>query len=58
MCHTTKASATYSFVMAGLVPAIHGSRAAAQEGGDARDKHGHDVSEFPPMTDEQGGTGR
>jgi hypothetical protein len=44
MCDMTKASAVCSLVMAGLVPAIHGPGAAAQEGVDARDEHRHDVS--------------
>jgi hypothetical protein len=58
MSDRTRASAIYCFVMAGLVPAIHGPRAAAQERVDARDKHGHDVSEFPSMAGGHGGTGQ
>ena len=53
MCHMTKASASYSLVMAGLVPAIHEPRTAAQEGVDARDKHGHDVFEFSAAAGEE-----
>jgi hypothetical protein len=54
----TRASATCSFVMAGLVPAIHGPQAAAQEGVDARNKSGHDVSEFAVTEGEQRRIGR
>jgi hypothetical protein len=53
MRDSTRASATCSFVMAGLVPAIHGPQAAAQEGVDARDKSGHDMSEFVAAAGEQ-----
>ena len=52
--HSTRALAASSFVMAGLGPAIHGPRAAAQEGVDARNKSGHDVSEFAATAGGQG----
>jgi hypothetical protein len=54
MRDSTRASAACSFVMAGLVLAIHGPQAAAQEGVDARNKSGHDVSEFTVTADGQG----
>lgn len=46
MSDTTRASAAFSFVMAGLGLAILGPQAAAQEGVDTRNKSGHDVFEF------------
>jgi hypothetical protein len=54
MSNTTKASAGYFFVMAGLGPAINGPDTAAPEGMDARDKHGHDVFEFSATAGQQG----
>ena len=54
MSHTTRALATCSFVMGGLVPAIYGPQAAAQEGVDARNKSGHDMSEFMAAAGGQG----
>ena len=54
MRDSPRASATCSFVMAGLVPAIHGPQAAAQEGVDARNKSGHDMSEFVAAAGGQG----
>jgi hypothetical protein len=53
MCDSTRASATCSFVMAGLVPAIHGPHAVAQKGVDARNKSGHDASEYSVAEGEQ-----
>jgi hypothetical protein len=58
MRDSTRASAACSFVMAGLVPAIHGPQAAAQEGVDARNKSGHDVSEFTATAGGKGRIGR
>jgi hypothetical protein len=51
MSDATRASASYSFVIAGLVPAIHVFAASV----DARHKAGHDVSGFVVAV---GGLGR
>ena len=60
MCQT-RASAPSSFVIAGLVPAIHvfvSLGSARRVCVDARNKSGHDVSEYTVGASEQGRIGR
>jgi hypothetical protein len=57
----TKGSALSSFVMAGLVPAIHvfASHCVARPGRlDARNKSGHDVTGYSVTEGPQGRSGR
>ena len=54
MSHTTKASAAFSFVLAGRGPAIHGSHAPTMDV-DARNESGHDASKYSVTEGEQRG---
>jgi hypothetical protein len=57
MTHVSSAWAPFSFVIAGLVPAIHvfaSLRSARRGCVDARSKSGHDVSECTVTESEQG----
>ena len=57
MGHAIRCSASLSFVMAGLGPAIHELHTVGEKAVDARNKSGHDISEFMVTADELAGIG-
>jgi hypothetical protein len=57
MGHAIRCSASLCFVMAGLGAAIHELHLIGGKAVDARNKSGHDISEFMVTADELAGIG-